>query len=88
MKIYDGTKHTEVVSLTNLMEGSGDAEISDLLWFESEKLKARMMVAVSGSESNPALSILRQLNNKGAELSVIGRAASSVFSESSGGAPA
>jgi len=73
VKLYDGVKHAEIVSLTNLLHGDGDSEISDMLWFTSEKLKSNVLVACSGSEANPALSILKQTSKN--ELEVIARSA-------------
>ena len=73
VKLYDGQKHAEKVSLTNLLQGDGDSEISDMLWFNSEKLQSNILVACSGSETSPALSILQQTSDT--QLNVIGRSA-------------
>jgi hypothetical protein len=44
-----------------------------MLWFSSEKNKANILVACSGSETNPALSIVKHTHGK--DFSVVARSA-------------
>ena len=50
-KLFDAKTNQEDVSLSGLV--AGDSEISDLLWFFSEKVKSNILVACSACESNP-----------------------------------
>ena len=81
VKLYDGQKHTEKLSLTNLLQGDGDSEISDLLWFHSEKLAKRILVACSGSETAPALSVMQQTSTSSMYMEIMGRATNATFTE-------
>ena len=68
-KLFNAKTNEEELSLSGLI--AGESEISDALWFSSDKLASNFLVACSPCESNPQVCILKQ---NGKNMNVIGRA--------------